>query len=104
MAHHAEQAFGCASVDIEPGIGSLDDGAHDIMNGNLSPNARADFAAKDFNGLHRVTYFDVSIVSPVCDSHKNLTIEKAISNVEKKKNGNYAHFQLISFLRKNFER
>ena len=68
LACHAEQAFGCTSVDIEPDIEPLDVGAKEV---------------KDFNGLHSITYFDDSIVPPVYESHKTLTIEKSIANAEK---------------------
>ena len=37
LAHHAEKAFGCSSVDIEPDIGPIEDEAMDIINGNLPP-------------------------------------------------------------------
>ena len=84
LAHHAEKAFGCSSVDIEPDIGPIEDEAMDIINGNLSAKARADFVVKSFNGLHNSTYFDVSIVSPVCESYKIRPIEKSIANAEKK--------------------
>ena len=90
LAHHAEKAFGCSSVDIEPDIGPIEDEAMDIINGNLTAKARADFVVKSFNGLHSSTYFDVSIVSPVCESHKTQTIEKSIANAEKRKNDSYA--------------
>ena len=69
--------------------GSCVSGAKDIINGNLATNARAEFVVKGFNGLHSITYFDVSIVSPVCEYHTTLTFEKSIANAEKRKNDSY---------------
>ena len=84
LAYHAEQAFACSSINIEHDIGPLDDEAMDIINGNLAAKARANCVVKSFNGLHSSTYVDVSIVSPVCQSHKTQTIEKSIANAEKR--------------------
>ena len=61
-----------------------------MLTGNTSIRARADIAILDFNGTQKSTYIDVSIISPFCDSHKDSSIEKVISKIEKKKNESYA--------------
>ena len=86
---HAEKAFGTNSVEIEPMIRYLDDEANDIVAGNLNRNARADLAIRDFEGMHQTSYFDVSIVSPICDTNLQNTVLKTIANAEKKKNDLY---------------
>ena len=69
MAHHADQTFGGASVDIESGIGPLDDGAQDIMNVDLPTNARADFAFKGYNGLNLISYLILALYHQLYESH-----------------------------------
>ena len=46
-------------------------------------------AIRDFNGGHRVTFIDVSVVSPVCASNKGTTVLKSISKIEAKKINDY---------------
>ena len=36
-----------------------------------------------------MTYVDISVVSPVCNSYKDLIITKSIANAENRKNENY---------------
>ena len=85
LGKHAEHAYGRSSVMIEPLLGPLDNEAKDILSGNCSNNARADLAIRDFKGIHSSTYIDISVVSPVCDSYKELSVTKVIANAEKKK-------------------
>ena len=90
IARYAEKAFGKNSVEVEPVLGSMGDYGKDFLSGNLSENARADLAIRDFNGAHRATFIDVSVVSPVCASNKDATVVKCISKTEAKKNNDYS--------------
>ena len=67
----------------------MDNEAFHIISGNCANNARADIAIRDFNGIHNMTYIDISVASPVCDSYKELSVIKVIANTEKRKNDNY---------------
>ena len=51
LAKHAEKAFGSCSVVVEPNLGHIEDGARDIISGNLDNQARGDFIIRNFNGF-----------------------------------------------------
>ena len=89
VARHAEEAFGRHSTEIEPSIGSLDDKAKEMIQGNISNNARADIAVRGLMHNHKMTYIDICIISPVCDSNKNNSVATSISNAEKRKINDY---------------
>ena len=90
LTKYSGKAFGGASITVEPHLGELNEEELDLLTGNTSIRARADIAILDFNGTQKTTYIDVSVISPICDSHKASSIEKVLSKIEKKKNDSYA--------------
>ena len=89
IAKYAEKAFGTGSTVIEPTIGPIDNEAKDVIIGNKSDNARADLAINNLISPHRTGYIDVSVISPVCETNKNKSISKSITNAENRKNTSY---------------
>ena len=85
IAKYGEKAFGFSSVTIEPHLGELSDEVKEMISGNISTRARADIAIMDYNGAQKCSYFDVSIISPICDTHKDSSVEKLLSNIEKRR-------------------
>ena len=51
LAQNAEKAFGSCSVVVEPNLGHIEDGARDILSGNLDSQTRGDFIIRHYNGL-----------------------------------------------------
>ena len=90
LAQHAEKAFGSCSVVVEPNLGHIEDGARDILRGNLDSLARGYFIIRNFNGLQSECYFDVRVFSPTCESNKNMSMADNFSKMEKIKNKDYA--------------
>ena len=90
LAQHAEKAFGSCSVVVEPNLGHIEDGARDVLTGNLESQARGDFIIRNYNGLQSECYFDVRVFSPTCESNKNMSMADNFSKMEKIKNKDYA--------------
>ena len=67
LAHHAEKAFGCNPVQVEPMLGHVDDANADILTGNLNDNARADLAIRDFKRLRNLN----SLMFAFCHKYAN---------------------------------
>ena len=71
-------------------MNELSDEEKEMISGNNSKRARADIAIMDYSGAQKCSYFDVSIISPICDTHKDSSVEKLLSKIERKKNDLYA--------------
>ena len=67
-------------------LGKIEDGARDTISGNLDSQARGDFLIRNYNGMQTVSYFDVRVISPSCDSNKNSSVAENFSKMEKTKN------------------
>ena len=75
---------------VEPNLGHIEDGARDILSGNLDKQPRGEFIIKNLNGLQSECHFDVRVFSPTCDLNKNLSKADNFSKMEKIKNKDYA--------------
>ena len=62
-----------------------------LISGNTANNARADIAINDFYRIHKTTFVDVSVISSVCDSNKSNSVQKSITNMERKKTDGYGN-------------
>jgi hypothetical protein len=89
IAKHAENAFGAGSVAIEPSLGSLPKEAAGMIIGNKGDHARADVLVTGFLNPHSSSFFDVCILSPICSSNLNSTIENNLIAAEKRKRKGY---------------
>ena len=90
FATHGEKAFRINSVAIEPMLGKIDGGAKDLLTGNLENQARGELVIRDFQLIHSYTVMEIRVLSPTCDSNKNMSIQKCISNAKNLKNKKYA--------------
>ena len=90
LDQHAEKAFGSCAVVVEPNLGHIEDGARDILSGNLNSQARGDSIIRNFNRLQSECYFDVRVFSPTCESSKNLSMADNFSKMIRIRNKDYA--------------
>ena len=90
LARYAEKAYGSAHITVEPHLGELTEEEIEMLSGNTSKGARADIAILDYQNNQTTSYVDVCVISPICDSNKELDISKLIAKTEKKKNDAYA--------------
>ena len=51
-----------------------------LLTGNSSLRTRADLVILNYNGKQKSCYINVSIVSPICESHKDSNIDKLLAS------------------------
>lgn len=73
------------SVAVEPPLGPLHTEASGLIVGNKSENARADVLVSGFLNAHTSAFFDVCILSPICSTNLNSSIENNLVAAEKRK-------------------
>ena len=89
IGKHAERAFGLGAVALEPTLGTLTNEAREMIMGNKVDSARADILVSGFLNSHSSSFFDVSIISPICPSNINYPIENILKKTEIRKRKSY---------------
>ena len=90
ISKYAEKSFGTACVSVEPSLGELNEEEIQLVSGNITKNARADIVIMDYDGTQTSSYFDVSVISAVCDTHIEKEVLQTLKLGEKRKNTEYA--------------
>lgn len=85
MANYAEKASGVALTTIEPARGPLEGSTKELINGNVSYNARADLCIQDLSQQHILSFINICVISPTCPTNVPNTVSKSILNAENKK-------------------
>jgi len=78
----------CRDVEIEPSLIPLT-GENLKRTANDSNEARLDFSARDFWNRGERAFFDVRVVNPFAQRHRQQDLEKMLANNEKEKKRSY---------------
>ena len=97
FSKHAEKSFGTACVSVEPGLGELNEEEIQLISGNITKEARADIIIMDYDGTQTSSYFDVSVISAICDTHIENDVLQTLKLGEKRKNAKYGARIKIQF-------
>lgn len=84
-ARYSEKAYGSSSTVVEPSLGTLDESAKHMIIGNRSDLARADICIQDFKCQHCLTFLDVCVLSPVCQTNIVAYFNEYIKPAEERK-------------------